>query len=293
MCTHIKCFSLSHLSNFFCFFCNNSKEKNNNKKHLSKKSNKKVKNIELKNKPSIKILMIGDEKDSQLIKVKEYIQEYFFNKKFSKEGNVTIYEDSDITLEITTIDFNLIHYNSQNQYNYIFSFCNEKKDNIEIIKTFKKCKYLMKKICQKFELLEECPVLIEEEDLLLINHFTKRVKEIFSLNSNKTVSESIISKTSKNSLIDINKLKEELKPLNNTLDSSYEEPYLCPISKEIMEDPVVTPYGHSFERKSIVEVINKNGLCPFTRKKLEIKDLIPNYTLKTAIENYKKQKKYN
>jgi hypothetical protein len=69
----------------------------------------------MKNKPNIKILMIGDEKDSELIKVKEYIQEYFFNKRFFKEDNVTIYEDSDITLEITIIDFNLIHYNSQNQ----------------------------------------------------------------------------------------------------------------------------------------------------------------------------------
>jgi STIP1 family protein 1 len=58
-----------------------------------------------------------------------------------------------------------------------------------------------------------------------------------------------------------------------------------------MENPVITPYGHSFERKAIVEVINRNGKCPITRKKLGIKDLIPNYSLKTAIENYKKTTK--
>ena len=249
-----------------------------------------VKGIEMKNKDNIKILMIGDEKDSELIKVKEYIQDYFYNKPFNKKDNTTIYEDSVITLEITSIDFNLIHYNSQNKYNYIFSFCNEKKQNIDIIKAFKKCKYLMKKICQKFEITEECSDLIEDEDLLLINHFRLRVKEILLLNSEKSVSRSSLSKSSVNSLNDINILKDELSPLNNTFDNPYEEPYLCPISKEIMEDPVVTPYGHSFDRKSIVEAINRNGKCPITRKKLEIKDLIPNYALKTIIENYKKQK---
>jgi hypothetical protein len=235
--------------------------------------------------------MIGDEKDSELIKVKEYIQEYFFGKTYFKKDNATIYKDSDITFEMTIIDFNLIHYNSQNKYNYIFSFCNKKKDNIDIIKTFKKCKYVMKKICQKFEISDECSDLIEEEDLLLINHFRKRVKEIFSLNSNKSVSQSSISKSSRNTLSDINILKDELNPKKSTFDDSFEEPYLCPISKEIMENPVITPYGHSFERKSIVEVINRKGKCPITRKKLEIKDLIPNYSLKTAIENYKKTTK--
>ena len=245
----------------------------------------------MKNKPNIKILMIGDEKDSELIKVKEYIQEYFFDKTYFKKDNATIYKDSDITLEMTIIDFNLIHYNSQNKYNYILSFCNKKKDNIDIIKTFKKCKYVMKKICQKFEISDECSDLIEEEDLLLINHFRKRVKEIFSLNSNKSVSQSSISKSSRNTLSDINILKDELNPKKSTFDDSFEEPYLCPISKEIMENPVITPYGHSFERKAIVEAINRKGECPITRKKLEIKDLIPNYSLKTAIENYKKTTK--
>ena len=36
-----------------------------------------------------------------------------------------------------------------------------------------------------------------------------------------------------------------------------EEKLVCPISLEVMTDPVVTPYGHTYERKIIEEIIEK------------------------------------
>ena len=51
-----------------------------------------------------------------------------------------------------------------------------------------------------------------------------------------------------------------------------------------MRDPVSTPEGITYERKSIVDWLKKNNYCPKTHKKLEIKDLKPNYALREAIE---------
>ena len=87
MCTCINCYSLSRFSNFFCSIFNNSNKKKDDKKIIMQNLNNVNKDIIMKNKPSIKILMIGDEKDSELIKEKEYIQEYFFDKTYFKKDN--------------------------------------------------------------------------------------------------------------------------------------------------------------------------------------------------------------
>lgn len=64
------------------------------------------------------------------------------------------------------------------------------------------------------------------------------------------------------------------------------ESFLCPISQELMKDPVITPRGISFERKSILDWLKKNRTCPITKTSLNEKDLITNYSLKNAIDEY-------
>ena len=58
-----------------------------------------------------------------------------------------------------------------------------------------------------------------------------------------------------------------------------------------MEDPVITKYGHSYERKEIENWIDKAGNDPLTKKPLTKNDIFPNYQLKNLIEEYKKMKK--
>lgn len=59
--------------------------------------------------------------------------------------------------------------------------------------------------------------------------------------------------------------------------------FLCPLSYEIMEDPVIDENGHTYDRKSIEEHFKKNGRrSPFTNR--TIKMLIPNRSLRTLIE---------
>lgn len=101
----------------------------------------------------------------------------------------------------------------------------------------------------------------------------------------------------------INDKKEENKENNiNTNESNYmktvtsndsdsfEDMISCPITCNIMNDPVITPHGISYEKKAIVDWLSKNNFCPITKKGLKENELTPNYKLKEIIDNYKRNK---
>ncbi|XP_043694456.1 E3 ubiquitin-protein ligase PUB23-like [Telopea speciosissima] len=62
--------------------------------------------------------------------------------------------------------------------------------------------------------------------------------------------------------------------------------FLCPISLEIMRDPVTVCSGMTYERESIERWIftSKNSSCPVTRQPLSDSDLTPNHTLRRLIQ---------
>lgn len=65
--------------------------------------------------------------------------------------------------------------------------------------------------------------------------------------------------------------------------------FLCPISLKLMEDPVITPSGRSYERESITEwMMDHQNTDPMTRNIFCVDNLIPNLNLKEAIEDYKR-----
>lgn len=66
--------------------------------------------------------------------------------------------------------------------------------------------------------------------------------------------------------------------------SAYLEHFICPISLEIMEDPVVTTDGSSYERASIEAWFQKTDRDPLTNEIVRSKVLVANKTLKTAIQ---------
>jgi len=65
--------------------------------------------------------------------------------------------------------------------------------------------------------------------------------------------------------------------------------FIDPISYELMEDAVITPYGNTFSEKSIKKWISEHKTCPLTGKPLEISQLIPNLNLRNAFEEWKKR----
>ena len=69
------------------------------------------------------------------------------------------------------------------------------------------------------------------------------------------------------------------------------EHFICPITQEIMKDPVNTPCGHAFEKKNAEDWVTKKGTCPQCRAKLTLSDLKPCYALKNAIAEYMTTKK--
>ncbi|KAI1899207.1 hypothetical protein AGOR_G00059390 [Albula goreensis] len=64
--------------------------------------------------------------------------------------------------------------------------------------------------------------------------------------------------------------------------------FLCPITREVMSDPVIAADGYSYEREAIQSWINsKNRSSPMTNLPLQTTMLTPNRTLKMAIGRWK------
>uniref|UniRef100_A0A3B4YYP2 WD repeat, SAM and U-box domain-containing protein 1 n=1 Tax=Stegastes partitus TaxID=144197 RepID=A0A3B4YYP2_9TELE len=64
--------------------------------------------------------------------------------------------------------------------------------------------------------------------------------------------------------------------------------FLCPITRELMKDPVIAADGYSYERECIESWIRgKNKTSPMTNLPLQTTLLTPNRSLKTAITRWK------
>jgi hypothetical protein len=73
--------------------------------------------------------------------------------------------------------------------------------------------------------------------------------------------------------------------------------FLCPITQDVMKDPVILADGHSYERKAIIDWLKRSNRSPLTNEELPTiaKDgkkqpLVGNYALKSAIASYLEMK---
>ena len=62
--------------------------------------------------------------------------------------------------------------------------------------------------------------------------------------------------------------------------------YLCPISLEIMEDPVICSDGITYERREIKRWLQSHNTSPKTNVELASKSLISNFALKSGIDKF-------
>lgn len=72
--------------------------------------------------------------------------------------------------------------------------------------------------------------------------------------------------------------------------------YCCPISRQLMKDPVKDRFGHHYDRKLIEDWLDKNGTSPITGDDLSKENLMPDRELKRRIKSYKaslKKRKLN
>jgi hypothetical protein len=58
------------------------------------------------------------------------------------------------------------------------------------------------------------------------------------------------------------------------IDTCYDlDQFICPITNKMFIDPVITKYGHMFERDAILNWIEQSGYCPITAGSLHDTDL--------------------
>jgi len=63
--------------------------------------------------------------------------------------------------------------------------------------------------------------------------------------------------------------------------------FICPITKDVMIDPVICSDGYTYDRAAIVAWLKHSSMSPLTRVRLPNKDLRPDYTLRVQIEKFR------
>ena len=63
--------------------------------------------------------------------------------------------------------------------------------------------------------------------------------------------------------------------------------YTCPISHELMVDPVFTASGQTYERESIATWLRTKQTDPISNARLHNKKLVPNFALRKLISQWK------
>lgn len=92
----------------------------------------------------------------------------------------------------------------------------------------------------------------------------------------------------------LEKLREfasKTQELNPESQSAPPNHFICPILKDVMEDPCVAADGYTYERKVIEKWFQQNDESPMTNLRLQNKNLLPNYNLLCAITEWKSRKR--
>ena len=81
-------------------------------------------------------------------------------------------------------------------------------------------------------------------------------------------------------------IASQLAILNGTEDIP--AAFICPITMELMNDPVICGDGHSYERSAIEMWLQNSDRSPKTNLPLQHLHLTPNHTLRMAIDGFRK-----
>ncbi|OUM59873.1 hypothetical protein PIROE2DRAFT_69796 [Piromyces sp. E2] len=65
--------------------------------------------------------------------------------------------------------------------------------------------------------------------------------------------------------------------------------FICPITLEIMKEPMVMPDGHTYEKEAIKKALEVTHVSPLTKIPMNFSDGVINYSLKSLIECYVKE----
>lgn len=215
---------------------------------------------------NISVLIIINENENNVEDLIDKFDTHFFGLNREEFENKIKYSDNNISYTITHTSFKNIQNYSNNNYNLIISFSENLNEINDIINTFNDSKFIFKKIIEKKELLQKYKN-IKSNDIILTNNIENQIINYFLKCSNKQ-------------LINENKITSS----TNSLDL-IKQYFICPLSKSIMVEPVITPSGHHYERKFIENEIKKRGKSPSTNNPLKLSDLTYDKDMKRMIKN--------
>ncbi|XWS36979.1 hypothetical protein CRYUN_Cryun19dG0003900 [Craigia yunnanensis] len=91
----------------------------------------------------------------------------------------------------------------------------------------------------------------------------------------------------------LEKMKEVANRARISISSVQSAPpnhFICPILKDVMDEPCVAADGYTYDRKAIEKWLERNDKSPMTNLPLSNKNLLSNYTLLSAIMEWKSRK---
>ncbi|GAV83593.1 Arm domain-containing protein/U-box domain-containing protein [Cephalotus follicularis] len=154
----------------------------------------------------------------------------------------------------------------------------------------------------------------QREDMVPGSDHLMKIIESLGLTSNQALLNESVAVEKERMNAQINKAKGDLDQINQIVDLLSQirdcmlksegfaaasgvpvPPYFrCPLSLELMLDPVIVASGQTYERSSIQKWLD-HGLtvCPKTRQTLVHTHLIPNYTVKAVIANWREENNTN
>ncbi|XAR58645.1 Ubiquitin--protein ligase [Bertholletia excelsa] len=159
------------------------------------------------------------------------------------------------------------------------------------------------------EYIEEALKSLKEGIIPSSEHFL-RIIESLSLASNQGLLKESIALEEKRMMAQANRAKGEIDQINSLLDLmshfrdcisnlegfrainglSVPSYFLCPLSLELMLDPVIVASGQTYDRASIQKWLDNGlSLCPKTRQTLSHTNLIPSYTVKALIAKWSEE----
>lgn len=114
-------------------------------------------------------------------------------------------------------------------------------------------------------------------NLISLVSFSKSI--IFTSGENEKIKEDIKQRSA------LNRYDPSL--ISQSVLPNIPDEFRCPISLDLMRDPVIVASGHTYDRNSIAQWINSgHHTCPKSGQRLIHMALIPNYTLKSLLHQW-------
>lgn len=146
-----------------------------------------------------------------------------------------------------------------------------KNENINLKKELQEAQKLVHILTEKFEQVSIQSKLREKKE-----EIKDLINEVNLKNTELETSHMLLSEKTE----ELTQLSIEKQNFINEMD----ELLTCPITQELFIEPVVTPYGHTFEKNAIILWLNSNNTCPLTKKSLLKDQLQTNFVVKQLLE---------